>query len=133
MDMEHHLGIMQDLKRKFGIVLKGASTTQVEKLDENEVITKIAQAKTAAAAFKTNLARAETIVAIKRNSDTSGTNNAKNEEKEDVRSAWTSCRPLSAAESQLHGFLCVCQLTRISHNERGTDRIKNTSKIPALF
>jgi len=65
MDMEQHLAFMQELKQKWSLVVKGASTMKAEQLDEEETLTKIGQAKTAAAAFKTTLTGAETIVSRK--------------------------------------------------------------------
>lgn len=63
MDMEQHLTIMQEQKQKWSLVVKGTSNIKAEGLEEEDTLTKIGQAKTAAAAFKTTLNGAETIVA----------------------------------------------------------------------
>lgn len=69
MDMEQHLGIMQELRSKWSLVVKGSSTIKAEKLDEEETMTKIGQARVAATAFKMTLTGAETIVARRASMD----------------------------------------------------------------
>ena len=63
LDMEHHLAALTELSSTWSLVVKGSSTMKAEELNDEAAFNTITQAKTAATAFKTSLAAAETIVA----------------------------------------------------------------------
>jgi hypothetical protein len=68
LDLGQHLNIVNELEQQISLVVKGHSTIAREKLDGEDVLTKISKAKTASSAFLCTLIGAEGVVAKRQES-----------------------------------------------------------------